>query len=270
MERSKRTKAEQEYVKTIIQSLSLRRLTDQEIVDHLHNEKQIEIGRSTVTYIRNNLEKQAEKWYIDLRNSAYKYLAQYKQRIDSLLSYQKALHEIIAVTKREDIKIRAITELHSIEMDILSLWKQLPSSNIVSTIEKEEEGRKKAHWAVQIGGEEEEVKEESEKNPEAWTVDPKPIVSLPDPEPESSAETAEPKQEITTLLEHQSPFFEREKTQKGQLESEPEQKKDTVDIDILGRWPKPFDIEPWVQCSTCSKWLKTEEIRTKHKARYHK
>ncbi len=75
MERSKRTKAEQEYVKTMIQSLSLRRLTDQEIVDYLHNEKQIQIGRSTVTIIRNNLEKQAERWYIDLRNSTYRYLA---------------------------------------------------------------------------------------------------------------------------------------------------------------------------------------------------
>ena len=44
MERSKRTKAEQEYVKALIQGLSLQRLTDQEIVDYLYNEKQIEIG----------------------------------------------------------------------------------------------------------------------------------------------------------------------------------------------------------------------------------
>ncbi len=84
MERNTRTKAEREYIKGIIQNLSLKRLTDQEIVNYLH-EKQIEIARSTVTNTRISMEKQAEKWYIDLRNSAYRYLAQYKQRIDSLL-----------------------------------------------------------------------------------------------------------------------------------------------------------------------------------------
>jgi hypothetical protein len=75
MERHRCTKSEKEYVKALIQSLSIQRLTDQEIVDYLHNEKQIEIGRSTVTRTRNGLEKQAEKWYLELRDSRYKYLA---------------------------------------------------------------------------------------------------------------------------------------------------------------------------------------------------
>ena len=131
MERSKRTKSEQEYVKAIIQGLSLQRLTDKEIVDYLHNEKQIPIGRSTVTCIRNNIEKQAEKWYIELRKSSYKYIATYKERLDSLLSYQKKLHDIISTTKKDEIKIRAISELHSIEMDLFNLWKQLPELDIV-------------------------------------------------------------------------------------------------------------------------------------------
>ena len=130
MERSKRTKSEQEYVRAIVQGLSLQRLTDKEIVDYLYNEKQIPIGRSTVTCIRNNIEKQAEKWYIELRKSSYKYIATYKERLDSLLSYQKKLHDIISNTKKDEIKIRAISELHSIEMDLFNLWKQLPELDI--------------------------------------------------------------------------------------------------------------------------------------------
>jgi len=110
----------------IIQNLSLKRLTDQEIAEYLHNEKQIEIARSTVTNTRNRVEKQAAKWYLDLKQSSDKFIAAYKQRIDSLFSYQKKLHEIIAATKKDEVKIRAISELHSIEMDIFGLWKQLP------------------------------------------------------------------------------------------------------------------------------------------------
>ena len=131
MERSKRTKAEQEYVKALIQGLSLQRMTDAEIADHLHNEKGIEIARTTVNATKNRIERSAEKWYIELRQSRYKYIATYKQRIDSLLSYQKKLHDIISNTKKDEVKIRAISELHSIEMDLFNLWKQLPELDIV-------------------------------------------------------------------------------------------------------------------------------------------
>jgi hypothetical protein len=130
MERNTHSKSEQEYVKALIQGLSLQRLTDQEIVDYLRNEKQIQIGRSTVTIIKNNIQKQAEKWYIELRQSRYKYIATYKQRLDSLLSYQKKLHDTIFDTKKDEVKIRAISELHSIEMDLFNLWKQLPDLDI--------------------------------------------------------------------------------------------------------------------------------------------
>ena len=81
MERNTHSKSEQEYVKALIQGLSLQRLTDQEIVDYLRNEKQIQIGRSTVTIIKNNIQKQAEKWYIELRQSRYK--IQYKMQLIS-------------------------------------------------------------------------------------------------------------------------------------------------------------------------------------------
>jgi len=160
MERSKRTKAEQEYVKALIQGLSLQRLTDLEIVDYLHNEKQIEIGRSTVTIIKNNIQKQAEKWYIELRQSRYKYIATYKQRIDSLLSYQKKLHAIISDSQKDEVKIRAISELHSIEMDLFSLWKQLPDLQIGDSRDNKDEyqydnvGRNGLPRAISYGPEE--------------------------------------------------------------------------------------------------------------------
>ena len=47
------TKPEREYVKGIVHNLSFQRLTDQEIVRWLHDEKEIDINRSTVSKIRN-------------------------------------------------------------------------------------------------------------------------------------------------------------------------------------------------------------------------
>jgi hypothetical protein len=90
----------------------LSRWTDQEIVDYLRDEKQIEIARSTVNSIKNQIEKQAERWYTELRESRYKYVACYKERIDSLFSYQKKLNEIVKDRSEAypEIAIRAISE----------------------------------------------------------------------------------------------------------------------------------------------------------------
>lgn len=138
MEDKKSSKSEKQYVRAVIHNLSLSRWTDQEIVDYLYDEKKIRIARSTVNGIKNQIAKKAEKWYLELRDSRYKYIAIYKERIDSLFSYQKKLNQIVDFYMQPgeilytDTIIRAIAELHRIEMSIFSLWKQLPDLQIIN------------------------------------------------------------------------------------------------------------------------------------------
>ena len=126
MERRKWTKAERQYIKGIVHNYSLQRWTDQDIVDYLREEKRIKIGRSTVTKIKNSVVEEAEKWYIELRDSGAKYIAVYKERLDSLLSYQKKLHELCNSESSPELVLRAISELHKIEMSLHTLMKELP------------------------------------------------------------------------------------------------------------------------------------------------
>lgn len=129
-ERIKLSKTERQYVRGIIHNLSLQRWTSQEIADYLHKEKGLDIARVTVNRIRNLVEEQAAKWYVELKKSTTIYIAAYKERLDSLFSYQKKLHEIIDTTRKDEVKIRCVSELHSIEMDIFNLWKQLPNLDV--------------------------------------------------------------------------------------------------------------------------------------------
>jgi hypothetical protein len=131
VERHTWTNAERQYIQGIVHNYSLQRWTDQDIVNFLWEEKKIKIARSTVTKIKNQVEQQAEKWYIELRESGSKYVAVYKERLDSLLSYQKKLHDIISVSEKPEVQVRAISELHSIEMSLHSLFKELPQFDIV-------------------------------------------------------------------------------------------------------------------------------------------
>ena len=126
--RRKVAKSEKQYLRGIIHNLSLQKWTDQDIVDYLHDEKSIDRGRITVTKIKNQIEHEAEKSYIELRQSTYKYIVTYKERLDSLLSYQKKLNNILDCSQKEQIKIRAISVLQSIELDIFNIYKQLPEN----------------------------------------------------------------------------------------------------------------------------------------------
>jgi hypothetical protein len=157
--KTKVPKSEKQYVRGIIHNLSLQHWSDQQIMDFLNNEKQIMISRSRVTQIRRGTEKQAEKWYFELRESRYKYVAMFKERIDSLFSYQKKLHEIINSEEKAEIRIRAITELHAIEVTLFSMWKQLPNLYVNNSIAvnyvpvaaaAESEGEEKGYESTQI------------------------------------------------------------------------------------------------------------------------
>ena len=99
------TNAEKQYVKGMVRNLSLLRWSDQEITDYLHDEKNMQISRPSVTIIKNNIEKEAEKWYIELKQSRYKFLAIYKERLDSLFSYQKTLNDIVTLPRRKRTRL---------------------------------------------------------------------------------------------------------------------------------------------------------------------
>ena len=129
---TKFTKLERQYIKGIVHNLSLQRLTDQDIVDYLHSEKKIDISRSTVTKIKNQVEEEVQIWFKELQDSSHKTIAFYKERLDSLLSYQKRLNKIIEFYMQDgqiiysDTIVRAIAELHKIEMSLHSIFREFP------------------------------------------------------------------------------------------------------------------------------------------------
>ena len=83
------TTIERQYIKGIVQNLSLQRFTDADIVNYLYKVKGIEITKAMVNKIRNRQEQDVAGWYVELKESRHKLIAFYKDRLDSLLSYQQ-------------------------------------------------------------------------------------------------------------------------------------------------------------------------------------
>ncbi|MGI9012269.1 MAG: hypothetical protein ACR2F1_13935 [Nitrososphaeraceae archaeon] len=120
------TKAESNFLQGIVHGLTLDRFSDSEIVQYLKDHHNISIERSTVHKIRKRIEKEGKTWYEQLRQSDYKYIYTYKERIDSLNRYQRKLNEIINKEESSDfIRIQAIKELHKIEITMAKLYGNL-------------------------------------------------------------------------------------------------------------------------------------------------
>jgi hypothetical protein len=289
-ERHRFTKAEREYVKGIVRNLSFQRLTDNEIMHWLQKEKKIDLDRSTISKMRNQVEEQAEEWYIGLRESGAKYIAIYKERLDSLLSYQKKLHEIITQFGEQspELVIRAISELHRLELSLHILQKELPddiatSKDKAEEQEKEKEKEKDDHltyeeWMSEntkprIGDDSQYTNEENgkyywdlhikyNKYVEEWKDS---MFGFDTPKPKSKPWqldptnpwsdnyqgdiTTEQKPNLTTDTTDTEPKPKPAIEVQSQEEEDEEDDDTTVDIDVLGRQFKPFDVVEWIECT---------------------
>ncbi len=113
---SKFRKTERQYIKGIVQNLSLKGLPIRTLLIISENKRRIDISKQMVNKVKNDAEHEAEGWYIELKESRHKLIAFYKDRLDSLLSYQKRLNDIMANDESETVtktinQIRAIAEL---------------------------------------------------------------------------------------------------------------------------------------------------------------
>ena len=234
MTKKKVTQEQRQYVRGVIHNLALQRWQDKEIAEFLNNEKGIKLTRSSVTYIRNRMERQAEKWYFELRESRYKYVAMFKERIDSLFSYQKKLHDIISsaspdVEQKPEVKIKAITELHAIEVTLFTMWKQLPNLYVNNSIAAN-------HVTVPVNAAallEEERGYESTQIPPVDEID------------------------------------ERNRFDRWSIDNKPMSRKYIAKMHSKYGYGIPIESvesEAWAgsQCSECKRWFKNENIKTSH------
>ena len=137
------TKAESNFLQGIVHGLTLDRFSDSEIVQYLKDQHNISIERSTVYKIRKRIEKEGKTWYEQFRQSDYKYIYTFKERIDSLNHYQHKLNEIMSKQETSDfLRIQAIKELDKIEITLARLYGNLPdtvignnNNDLLSTLE---------------------------------------------------------------------------------------------------------------------------------------
>jgi hypothetical protein len=124
---SKYTAAERTLVKSVVASLSIKRVPDPEIITEIYTQTNKTLSRSGLYRVRQSIKKESYHWYKKMREGQYEYIHEFKERINEILSLQKLHHQIIdSPTEPTTVKQTSMAELHRLNITLSNYFDVAP------------------------------------------------------------------------------------------------------------------------------------------------
>ena len=117
------TNEERTLVKSIVATLTIKRMSDKEIIESIFNQTNKIITRKALYELRQSIKKDSYRWYTKLKQNQYAYIHEYKERIDEILSLQQKHHEIIKRNEHNpQIQQTSLAELHRLSITLSNFY----------------------------------------------------------------------------------------------------------------------------------------------------
>jgi hypothetical protein len=122
------TNAERITVKSIVATLSLKRLSDNEIIKEIYEQTNKTIKRRALYDLRQSIKRESFKWYKTMREGEYEYIHEFKERINEILFLQKKHHQIINSNEQNpQVQQTSLAELHRLSITLSNLFDVAPT-----------------------------------------------------------------------------------------------------------------------------------------------
>ena len=119
--------AERNLIESIVASLSIKRIPDNEIVKEVHKQTGKTISRRTLCNVRQRIKKDSYKWYKILREGEYEYIHEFKERINEIIWLQRKHHRIIEDNPQNpSIQQTSLVELHKLNLTLSNYFDVAP------------------------------------------------------------------------------------------------------------------------------------------------
>ena len=119
---------ERSLVKSLVATLTLKRMSDNEIIDEIEKITNDRISRTSLYKIKLQIKRDSYQWFKMMREGQYEYIHEFKERIDEVLSLQKMHHKIIDSDKEPTtIKQTSLAELHRLNITLSNYFDVAPS-----------------------------------------------------------------------------------------------------------------------------------------------
>jgi hypothetical protein len=119
---------EKTEVDSIVASLTIKRIPDALIIQHISNKTGKTITTRSLCNIRQRIKKESYKWYSQLREGEYEYIHEFRERINEIIWLQKKHHEIIDSPKESTVnKQSSLAELHRLNITLSNYFDVAPA-----------------------------------------------------------------------------------------------------------------------------------------------
>jgi hypothetical protein len=121
------TALERNLIKSIVATLSIKRIPDSEIIKEVFNQTKKLISPKSLYNIKQRIKKESAKWYCQLRQGEYEYIHEFKERINEIVDLQKRHYKIIEDNANNpSIQEVSLAALHKLNVTLSNYFDVAP------------------------------------------------------------------------------------------------------------------------------------------------
>jgi outer membrane protein assembly factor BamA len=125
---SKFTSGERTLIKSIVATLSIKKIPESEIIKEVYEQTKKTITRKEIYNVRQRIKKESYHWYKIMREGQYEYIHEFKERIDEILWLQRKHHEIMdSEVESKTVKQASLAELHRLNVTLSNYFDVAPT-----------------------------------------------------------------------------------------------------------------------------------------------
>ena len=123
----KYTAPERTLVRSIVANLSLKRIPDKDLTNEIFRQTNKTLSKSGLYRIRQAIKRDSYKWYKAMREGQYKYIHEFKERINEILDLQKQASRNYRLSKEPTtVKQTSLAELHRLNITLSNYFDVAP------------------------------------------------------------------------------------------------------------------------------------------------
>jgi hypothetical protein len=121
------TNGERASVKSLIASLTIKRIPEPDIIKAIFDQTGKTISDRYLYSLKAQIEKESYGWYKAMRESQYTFVHEFKERINEILWLQRKHHEIIDNNPNPTIQQASLAELHRLNITLSNYFAVVPT-----------------------------------------------------------------------------------------------------------------------------------------------
>jgi hypothetical protein len=124
-------------VKNLVAILSIKRISDNEIIDEIYARTNKTITKTGLFRMRQSIKRDSHKWYSELREGQYEYIHEFKERISEIVDLQRRHYKIIEDNANNpSVQQTSLAELHRLNITLSNYFDVAPTITTVRENDK--------------------------------------------------------------------------------------------------------------------------------------